>query len=131
MQLRIRAPLLDRKRCPSSQPSPFSIIRTISTNFSAGFGCSFQLVILFEISSDFSCLLSAVSQSILFTRKRIFFFLGRLINFECCRVCPWTSLRSSRRETRCTSCQRCCEHVSTVFRVPRFKGRDRSQRGRL
>ena len=59
---------------------------------------------LVEISSEISCLLSAVSQSILFTQVQICFSLGRLINFECCRVC----LRiSSRREIRCTSCQRC------------------------
>ena len=41
-----------------------------------------------EISSDFSCLLPAVSQSILFTQIQVCFFLGRWINFECCRVCP-------------------------------------------
>ena len=34
------------------------------------------------------------------------FSLGRLINFECCRVCPWIS-----RETCRTSCQQCCEHL--------------------
>ena len=44
------------------------------TKFSAGCGCSFQLVILLKISSNiFSCLLSAVSQSILFTQMQICF----------------------------------------------------------
>ena len=47
---------------------------------------------LVEISSKCSCLLSAVSQSNLFTYMQICLFLCRLINFECCRVCPWTSL---------------------------------------
>ena len=69
-----------------------------------------QLVTLFEISSDFSCLLSAVSQSVLFTQMQICSTSRRLISFvECCRVCPWTSLKSARRETRCTWCQLCCE----------------------
>ena len=70
-------------------------------------------VFLFEtffISSKCSCLLSAVSQFMLFTLMLICSTSRLLIYFECCRICPWTSLRSSRRETRCTSCQRCCEH---------------------
>ena len=54
-----------------------------------------------------------------------------MITFERCRVCPWTSLRSSRLYTRCTSCQLCCEHFSTVVRVPSCKRTVRSQRGRL
>ena len=94
VQLRILTPLLDWKRCSSSQSSPFSDIRTIRSNISAGCGCSLQLVILFdtffisfEISSEISCLLSAVSQFILFTQIQICLFLGRLNNFECCRVC--------------------------------------------
>ena len=37
------------------------------TIFSAGCGCSFQLVILLKISSKSFCLLSAVSQFVLFT----------------------------------------------------------------
>ena len=48
VQLRILTPLLDWKRCPSSQSSPFSVHRIISTKFSAGCGCSLQLVILFD-----------------------------------------------------------------------------------
>ena len=52
---------------------------------------------------------SAVSQSILFTQMQFCSTSGRLINFKCCRVCPLISMQSSRRETRCTSCQRCCE----------------------
>ena len=62
------------------------------TQFSAGCGCSFQLVILLKISSKFSYLSYAVSQSVLFTQMLFCFFLGRLITFECCRVCPWISL---------------------------------------
>ena len=55
VQLRILTLLLDWKRCPSSQSSPYSVLRIISTKFFAGCGCSLQLVILFEISSNFSC----------------------------------------------------------------------------
>ena len=55
-------PLLDWKRWSSSQSSPFSVVRIISTKFSEGCGCSLQLIIFFEISSDSSCMLSAVSQ---------------------------------------------------------------------
>ena len=102
VQLRILTPVLDWKRWSSSQSSPFSVISFIFTRCSAVCGCSLQLVILWKISSIFYCLLYAVSQSVL--------FLGRLFTFECCRVCPWTSLRSSRLDTRCSSCQRCCEH---------------------
>ena len=61
VQLRMLTPLLDWKRCPSSQSSPFSVLRIISTKFSAVCGCSLQLVILFDtffISFEFfSCLL--------------------------------------------------------------------------
>ena len=77
---------------------------------------SFQLVILFdtffisfEIASKFYCLLSAVSQFILFKQMQICFFPGRLINFECCRVCPWTLLQSSR--LRVSRRRLCCEHL--------------------
>ena len=49
---------------------------------------------LVKISSKCSCLLSAVSQSILVTHIQICFFLG-----------------SSRLGGRCASCQRCCEHL--------------------
>ena len=44
------------------------------TNFSAGCGCSIQLVILLKISSKCFCLLSAVSQLVLFTHMQICFF---------------------------------------------------------
>ena len=109
-----------------------SHILIISTKFSVGLWVlSLQIVILFEISSDFSCLLSAVSQFILFTQMQICFFLGILINFECCRVCPWTSLQSSRLDTRCTSCQLCCEHFQLLLECQVSKGTGRSQRGRL
>ena len=40
----------------------------------------------FEISSHFSCL---------FTLMQICSTSRRLINFECCRVCPWSSLRTN------------------------------------
>ena len=51
MHLRILTHLLGWKRRPSSQSSPFSVIRTISTkkHFAAGCGCSFKLVMLFEM----------------------------------------------------------------------------------
>ena len=75
-----------------------------------------------------SFLLSAVSQSTLFTYKKISFFLRRLINFECCRVCPWISLR---RDTRCISCQRYCEHFQLSSECQASRGIGRSQRGRL
>ena len=43
VQQRILTHLLDWERCPSSQSSPFSLIRTVSkTKFSVGFGCSFS-----------------------------------------------------------------------------------------
>ena len=71
------------------------IILSHLNQLSAGCGCFLQwnsfptnldwhvlhLVIFFEISSHFSCLLRAVSPSILFTRMQICFFLGRSINF--------------------------------------------------
>ena len=79
------------------------------SKLSAGCGCTLQLVILLKIPSKFYCLLYAVSQAILFTQIQLCSILGRLINFERCRVCPWVSLQSSRRETRCTSCPRRCE----------------------
>ena len=35
--------------------------------------------------------------------------------FACCTQCPWISLNPSRlRDTRCTSCQLCCEHFEIV-----------------
>ena len=46
---------------------------------------------------------------ILFTQMQICSTLRKLFNFECCCVCPWTSLQSSRRETRCIWCHLCCE----------------------
>ncbi len=55
VQLRILTLLLDWKRCSSSQSSSFSVIRTIRSKISAGWGCSLQL--------NFSCLLPAMSQS--------------------------------------------------------------------
>ena len=42
----------------------------------------------FEISSHFSCL---------FTQMQICSTSRRLINFECCRVCPWVSLQFPRQ----------------------------------
>ena len=74
VQLRILTPLLKWKRCPCSESSPFSLLRIIFTKFSAGCGCSLQLVILLKISSKFDCLLYAVSQSILFTQIQICLF---------------------------------------------------------
>ena len=50
-----------------------------------------------------------MSQSILFAQMQFCSTSRRLINFECCRVCAWTSLQSSRSETRCTLYQQCCE----------------------
>ena len=117
VELRILTPLLDWKRCSSSQSSPFSGICIVRSNISARCGCSLQPVILFDtfisshISSEcYHCLLDAVSQSIFSTQMQICFLFGRLTYVECCR-CPWTSLNSSRlRDTRCTSCQLFCEH---------------------
>ena len=42
-------------RISCATDNTYTPAHNVSTNFSAGFGCSFQLVILFEISSDFSC----------------------------------------------------------------------------
>ena len=128
VRLRILTLLLDWKRCSSSQSPPFSVIRIVCSNISAGCGCSVELVILFdtffisfEISSKISCLLSATSESILFTQISLCFFLGRFINFECCRVCLWISLSSSRCEIRCTSCQRCCKHLQLSSKCQALK----------
>ena len=46
-QLRVLTLLLGWKRCSSSQSSPLSGIR-VRSNISAGFGCSVQLVVLFD-----------------------------------------------------------------------------------
>ena len=43
-----RSLLLDWKHCSRSQPSPFSGIRTVRSNISAGVGCFVQLVVLFD-----------------------------------------------------------------------------------
>ena len=99
VQLRILAPLLDWKRWSSFQSSPFSIIRIIPTKCFAG---------LIELFLFATC---SVAISFLLTQMQLCFFLGRLINFECCRVCPWIALQSSRREIHCTSCQQCREHL--------------------
>ena len=117
VQLRILTPLLDWKRCSNSQSSPFSDIRIVRSNISAGCGCS--------LSNSSSCSTRSSSRS----RSRrnflaccrpcrnsscskqlqICFFPGRLINFECCRVCPWTLLQSSR--LRVSRRRLCCEHL--------------------
>ena len=73
-------------------PSVPLVPSRIRSKFSEVCGCSFRFVILLKISSKCSYLLSAVSQSVLFTQIQICFFLGRLINVGCCRVCPWISL---------------------------------------
>ena len=104
-QLRILTPLLDWKRCTSFKSYTFSVISfvpfapsvplvpsRIRSKFSEVCGCSFRLVILLKTSSKLYCLLNAVSQSVLFTEILISSTSRRLINFECCRVCPWTSL---------------------------------------
>ena len=144
--------LLDWKRCSSSQSYPFSDIYFVSfapfvpsvplvpskfSKFSDGVSTRFSAACvattrhLVRDLIGLFLLLSAVSQSILIAHMRICSTSRRLINFECCRVCPWISMQSSRRETRCTSCQRCCDPFRLFFRVPRFKGTGQSQRVRL
>ena len=74
--------IIDCKRCTILQSYSFSVISfvpfvpsvplvpsRIHSKFSEVCACSFRFVILFEISSTFSCLLSAVSQSVLFTQR--------------------------------------------------------------
>ena len=96
MQLRILTHQLDWKRCSSSQPvgftpkfGRFGVFRSMKSLID-------MFLISFEISSHFSRWLPAVSQSILLTQIQICFFLGRLIIFECCRVCPSISRRRTR-----------------------------------
>ena len=76
-------------------------------------------VILQKISSSFCYLLYAVSQSFLFAQMCICFFLGRMINFECCRVCPWISLKSS--QLRVSRRRHCNGHLrlSSECRAPK------------
>ena len=82
----------------------------ISTKFSAGCG----------ISSKFSCLLSAVSQSVLFMKKQICFFLGGGVQK---RNEDRTGLHSAPRwaentSVRSSSSRRCC----STFRRARDQG---------
>ncbi len=101
VQLRILTLLLDWKRCSSSQSSSFSVIRTIRSKISAGWECSLQL--------NFSCFLPAMSQSILFTQNATLFLSRKIDQLGCTRFRFGVSLQSSRRETRCTSCQQFSE----------------------
>ena len=102
LELRTLATLLDWKRCSSSQSSltiSFHSRLTRSDSLQSFGGLwvlssmkSFarspilpqflidMFFIPFDISSHVSCLLPAVSQSILFTQIQICFFLGRLID---------------------------------------------------
>ena len=78
VQLRIFTLLLAWKRCSSSQSSPFSVIRIISTEFSVGCGRSSPTLHLvrhvLHLVRHVSSLLYALSQSVLFTQMLICFF---------------------------------------------------------
>ena len=77
----------------SSQSAPFSVIPADTIESTPKLGRS----------SNFCCLLLAVSQSILFTQMQICFSLGRSINFLCTFFRFGVLLQSWRQETRCTS----------------------------
>ena len=89
VRLRIIVSQLDWKCCPSSQSSPFSVLRIISTKFSAGCGCSLQLAILFEISSEF-LLLAVCSVAIHLVHANANLFLSRFT--DQCRMLSRLSL---------------------------------------
>ena len=124
VKLRILTPLLDlsRTHSQSSQSShlhhSYHLYHSYHQNFPNFLRvypqdflllvCPQPVTSFDEISLKFSCSLSAVSQSILLTQMQICSTSRRLINFECCRVCPWISMQSSR--LRASRRWLCCEH---------------------
>ena len=82
-----------------------------------------MLFISFEISSHFSCLLPALSLSILFTSMLIFFIFKRLLIIECCLELLRLDLRLElllRRLLRLRNCridpcgESCCDAVHVL-----------------
>ena len=77
VQLRILSPLLDWKRCSSSQSSSFSVIRTISTKFLCGLWVFSPLHLVRDLIALF--LHAACSVAIHLVRSNANLFLSRKI----------------------------------------------------
>ena len=88
-----RPPRLER--CSSSQSSPVSGICVVRSNISAGCWCSVQFVILFD---TFFLVVGSVAIHLVYINANLFVSL------------KIDQLRMLSLDTRCTSCQRCCEH---------------------
>ena len=104
---------LSRHQSPSFVPFPPHFLRVSgalfnSSSFSARSSSRSRSLIRF-----LACCSQCRNPSCSRKCKSVSFF-DIFINVECCRVCPWTTLRSSRRDTRCTSCQRCCEYFQLL-----------------
>ena len=141
VQLRILAPLLDWKRCSSSQSSSFSVI---STNFQRVVGVFFNEILSQQILIDTFFISLSCSRS----HRTFLACCVQCRNLSCSLECKsvsfsedpstsvypfrlWVILQSSRRETRCTPCQQCCEHPQLSSECQASNGTGGSQRGRL